>query len=117
MNMSSLLLKHKNLGLAAGLLVTLGTFSQSSFALSCKQNGSVSQIITLDKPIKVSTANTAAGALLWRSQTFTSTFQCVDDRDYPKGENAYLYWIRRRICAISTNLSRLVSTTTAWIIS
>lgn len=90
--MSSLLLKHKNLGLAAGLLVTLGTFSQSSFALSCKQNGSVSQIITLDKPIKVSTANTAAGALLWRSQTFTSTFQCVDDRDYPKGENAYLYW-------------------------
>ena len=46
----------------------------------------------LDKAIKVSTANTAPGALLWRSQTFTSTFQCTDDWNNPKGENAYLYW-------------------------
>lgn len=48
----SSLLKHKNLGLAAGLLVTLGTFSQSSYALSCKQNGSIRQDIVLDKAIK-----------------------------------------------------------------
>lgn len=88
----SSLLKHKNLGLAAGLLVTLGAFSQSSYALSCKQNGSIRQDIVLDKAIKVSTANTAPGALLWRSQTFTSTFQCTDDWNNPKGENAYLYW-------------------------
>ncbi|HHK7934059.1 TPA: fimbrial protein [Serratia marcescens] len=88
----SSLLKHKNLGLAAGVLVTLGAFSQSSYALSCKQNGSIRQDIVLDKAIKVSTANTAPGALLWRSQTFTSTFQCTDDWNNPKGENAYLYW-------------------------
>jgi hypothetical protein len=92
MDMSSLLLKHKKLGLAAGLLVTLGTFSQSSFALSCKQNGSIRQDIVLDKAIKVSTANTAPGALLWRSQTFTSTFQCTDTDNMPNGENAFLYW-------------------------
>jgi hypothetical protein len=91
MNMSSLL-KHKNLGLAAGLLVTLGAFSQSSYALSCKQNGSIRQDIVLDKVIKVSTANTAAGALLWRSKPFTSVFQCVDDWNNPRGEHAFLYW-------------------------
>lgn len=88
----SSLLKHKNLGLAAGLLVTLGAFSQSSYALSCKQNGSIRQDIVLDKAIKVSTANTAPGALLWRSQPFTSTFQCSDTDNMPKGEDAFLYW-------------------------
>lgn len=88
----SSLLKHKNLGLAAGLLVTLGAFSQSSYALSCKQNGSIRQDIVLDKVIKVSTANTAAGALLWRSQPFTSVFQCTDTDNMPNGENAFLYW-------------------------
>lgn len=88
----SSLLKHKNLGLAAGLLVSLGAFSQSSYALSCKQNGSIRQDIVLDKAIKVSTANTAPGALLWRSQNFTSVFQCSDTDGMPQGENAYLYW-------------------------
>lgn len=88
----SFLLKHRHLGLTAGLLVMLGAFSQSSYALSCKQNGNIRQDIVLDKEIKVSTANTTPGALLWRSQNFTSTFQCADTDGYPKGENAYLYW-------------------------
>jgi hypothetical protein len=80
----------------ACLLVTLGAFSQNSYALSCKQNGSVRQDIVLDHEIKVSTANTAPGALLWRSPTFTSTFQCVDDQRKPEGEHAYLYWDPKR---------------------
>ncbi len=86
------LLKHKNPGLIAGLMVMMSIFSQTSFALSCKKNGSVRQDIVLAEVIKVSTANTAPGALLWRSPTFTSTFQCIDDRNKPEGENAYLYW-------------------------
>lgn len=86
------LLKHKNPGLIAGLMVMMSIFSQTSFALSCKKNGSVRQDIVLAEVIKVSTANTAPGALLWRSRTFTSTFQCIDDRNKPEGENAYLYW-------------------------
>ncbi|WP_262179869.1 fimbrial protein [Pseudomonas sp. 5P_3.1_Bac2] len=80
-------------------------FSQNSYALSCKQNGSVRQDIVLDHEIKVSTANTAPGALLWRSPTFTSTFQCVDDRQKPQGENAYLYWDpKRNLAAIHNSI-------------
>ena len=86
------LLKHNRPGLAAGLMIMLGLFSQSSHALSCKENGNIRQDIVLAQLIRVSTANTAAGALLWRSPTFTSTFQCTDDRNKPAGENAYLYW-------------------------
>ncbi|KNC87950.1 fimbrial protein [Trabulsiella odontotermitis] len=65
-----------------------------SFALSCKEAGtnSVKQVITLDKPIVVSTSSLTAGTLLWRSQTFSSTFKCEDTDGYPRGEDAYLYW-------------------------
>lgn len=86
------LLKHKHLGLISGLLVMLGAMSQNSYALSCKKDNGIRQDIVLAQLIKVSTANTVPGALLWRSPTFTSTFQCVDDRNKPDGENAYLYW-------------------------
>ncbi|MBF1995094.1 fimbrial protein [Serratia symbiotica] len=88
----SSLSKYKHLGLATGLLVTLGAVSQNSYALSCKQSGNIRQDIVLDKPIKVSTANTKPGTLLWRSQTYTSTFQCVDDWNHPQGEDAFLHW-------------------------
>ena len=86
------LLTHKHRGLTAGLIITLAAVSSNSYALSCKKNGSIRQDIVLAEQIKVSTANTVPGALLWRSPTFTSTFQCVDDRNHPGGENAYLYW-------------------------
>ncbi|GDX05078.1 fimbrial protein [Buttiauxella sp. A111] len=69
-------------------------FSTNSFALSCKDafTGSAKQIISLDQPINVSTANLQPGQLLWRSQTFSSTFKCEDTDGFPKGENAYLWW-------------------------
>ena len=86
------LLTHKHRGLTAGLIITLAAVSSNSYALSCKKNGSIRQDIVLAEQIKVSTANTVPGALLWRSPTFTSTFQCVDDRNHPGGENAYLSW-------------------------
>lgn len=68
--------------------------SAPALALSCKETGSgnVNQTITLDQPIKVSTGNLQAGTLLWRSQTFTSSFTCTDTDGYPRGEEAYLYW-------------------------
>ena len=80
------LLTHKHRGLTAGLIITLAAVSSNSYALSCKKNGSIRQDIVLAEQIKVSTANTVPGALLWRSPTFTSTFQCVDDRNHPGGE-------------------------------
>lgn len=80
------------LGFMIGLLVILSFFSKSTYALSCTQNGNIRQDIVLDKPIKVSMANLKPGTLLWRSQTYTSTFQCDDDWKYPEGEDTYLYW-------------------------
>jgi len=88
----SSLVKHKRLGLATGLLFTLGAFSQSSYAMSCKQNGNIRQDILLNKPIKVSTANTKPGTLLWRSQNYTSTLQCMAGLVTGYGEDAFLYW-------------------------
>ena len=41
------LLKHNRPGLAAGLMIMLGLFSQSSHALSCKENGNIRQDIVL----------------------------------------------------------------------
>lgn len=75
------------------LVLSSALFSTSSFALSCKKNGTeVSQIITLNDQINVSTANLKPGTLLWRSPTFTSTFTCKDTENHPEGEDAYLYW-------------------------
>lgn len=77
------------------LLVFMGMlFSSSSYALSCKEDpsGSIRQTITLDHQINVSTANLKPGTVLWRSQTFTSTFKCEDTNNYPQGEDAWLYW-------------------------
>ncbi len=74
------------------LMLSMG-YSIKSFALACRgESGSVRQVIILDKPINVSTANKAAGTLLWRSPSYTSEFTCQDDRRHPEGENAYLYW-------------------------
>nr|WP_081005590.1 fimbrial protein [Trabulsiella odontotermitis] len=90
--------KLSRAGLA--LLTLLATsLPLKSFALSCKEAGtnSVKQIITLDKPIVVSTASLTAGSLLWRSQTFTSTFKCEDTDGFPRGEDAYLYWDPTRL--------------------
>lgn len=69
-------------------------FSQSSYALSCKEAGSgnIRQVISIADPIQVSTATLKAGTILWRSQNYTSTFRCEDTNGYPNGENAYLYW-------------------------
>lgn len=86
----SSLLKHKNLGLAAGCWSRWARFSEQLMRWSCKQNGSIRQDIVLDKAIKVSTVNTAPGAAVAFAD-FTSTFQCTDDWNNPKGENAYLY--------------------------
>lgn len=78
--------------LFTGLLCAL--FSSSSYALTCKRasDNSVEQVITLDHPISVSTANLTPNTVLWRSQTFTSTFKCTDTNNYPRGEDAYLWW-------------------------
>ena len=69
-------------------------FSTSSYALSCKEAGSnsVKQVISLDHQIDVSTANLKPGTVLWRSQSFSSTFRCEDTNGYPQGEDAWLYW-------------------------
>lgn len=75
------------------LVLSSALFSTSSFALSCKKNGTeVSQTIALTDQINVSTANLKPGTLLWRSPTFTSTFTCTDTDHMPNGEDAYLYW-------------------------
>ncbi|AEW44332.1 fimbrial-associated protein [Serratia symbiotica str. 'Cinara cedri'] len=88
----SLLLRYRYFNLAIGLLITLGVFSQISYALSCKQNGNIRQDIILDKSIKVSSAHTKPGTLLWRSQDYTTILQCVDDWNIGYGEDAFLYW-------------------------
>lgn len=68
-------------------------FSTGSFALSCKNtSGGVRQDIVLDQEITVPTATLIPGTLLWRSQTFTSTFVCSDTDNHPSGEHAFLYW-------------------------
>lgn len=67
-------------------------FSANSYALSCKDGSSIRQDIKLDREITVPTANLTPGAVLWRSQTFTSTFTCTDTDNHPQGEQAYLYW-------------------------
>ncbi len=76
------------------LILSGALFSTSSYALTCKRasDGSVEQIIPLDHQINVSTANLTAGTVLWRSQTFTSTFKCTDTNNHPQGEDAYLWW-------------------------
>ena len=76
------------------LILSAALFSTSSYALTCKRasDGSVEQIIPLDHQINVSTANLTAGTVLWRSQTFTSTFKCTDTNNHPQGEDAYLWW-------------------------
>jgi hypothetical protein len=78
--------------LLLGLLTTL--FSTSSYALTCKRasDDSVNQDISLTHQINVSTANLTPGTILWRSETYTSTFKCTDTNNYPKGEDAYLWW-------------------------
>lgn len=83
--------------LSHGGLLLLGMvsalFSGDSFAMSCKAtDGGVRQEINLNKQITVPTATLAADTLLWRSQTFTSTFECSDTNNYPTGEDAYFYW-------------------------
>lgn len=77
------------------LILSAALFSTSSYALTCKRtNGGdpLNQTITLDHQINVSTANLAPKTVLWRSQTFTSTFKCSDTNNFPEGENAYLWW-------------------------
>jgi len=76
------------------LALSAALFSQSSFALSCKEagSGSIRQPITIADPIQVSTATLKAGTILWRSQNYTSTFLCEDTNSHPEGEDAYLYW-------------------------
>ncbi|MEO3989819.1 fimbrial protein [Pseudocitrobacter cyperus] len=89
------------------LLLSAALFSTSSYALTCKRanDGSVEQLITLDHQINVSTANLAPNTVLWRSQTFTSTFKCTDTNNHPKGEDAYLWWDPdRQMSAIHNSL-------------
>ncbi|KQN64121.1 MULTISPECIES: fimbrial protein [unclassified Erwinia] len=76
------------------LVLVLSLFSLNSYALSCKDasTGSISEVITLNQAIEVSTANLTAGTVLWRSPVYNSTFKCEDTNGYPSGENAYLYW-------------------------
>ena len=76
------------------LALSAALFSQSSFALSCKEAGSgnIRQIIPIENEISVSTATLKAGTILWRSQNYTSTFRCEDTNGYPNGEDAFLYW-------------------------
>lgn len=76
------------------MMAMFSLFSPSALALSCSEasSGSLSQVIALDQAISVSTANLTPGTILWRSPSYTSTFQCRDSENYPQGENAYLYW-------------------------
>lgn len=94
---------HERFGLTVCLLIAFGAFSQNSYAMSCKQNGSIRQDIVLAQPIKVSTANTAPGTLLWRSPTFTSTFECTDDLRKGKSEDANLFWDPKRNMGVVHN--------------
>lgn len=82
------------------LLVANIICCQQSFALSCRQGSSASS----NDPTGTTLANFpigsvafaksdfVAGRVLWRSETFTSTFTCWDTDSNKSGEDAYIYW-------------------------
>lgn len=59
---------------------------------SANPTGTVTQDIDVGRPIVLAASDFVAGNLIWRSQNFTSTFTCWDTDNYPRGENAYIYW-------------------------
>ncbi len=85
--------------LSVFFLATL-LYTQESLALSCRYSnnsssstptGSVLQNFSIGS-VSFAQSDFTAGALLWRSSTYTATFTCWDTNNYPKGEDAYIYW-------------------------
>lgn len=80
--------------------LTSAIFCQQSFALSCRQGSNASSktpVGTTLAPFPINSVAFAksdfvAGRVLWRSETFTSTFTCWDTDNHPEGEDAYIYW-------------------------
>ncbi|MDV0787617.1 fimbrial protein [Citrobacter amalonaticus] len=75
-------------------------FSERSMALSCRYGSNASSSnptgsILQSFPVgSVSFPRSAftKGTLLWRSSTYTATFTCWDTNNFPRGEDAFIYW-------------------------
>lgn len=75
-------------------------FCQQSFALSCRQGSNASSKTPTGTTLAPFPINSVAfaksdfvqGRVLWRSETFTSTFTCWDTDNHPMGEDAFIYW-------------------------
>ncbi|WP_353143050.1 fimbrial protein [Acinetobacter pragensis] len=84
-------------------LLAIGlTAVQSTWAMRCLSGPKASSSFNIDNAtnktnttnvgtITVTNFNSAANALLWESQTYSSTFTCYDDATTNSSEDAYLY--------------------------
>lgn len=94
--------KWLSLLLNAFLIVISLSAVQSASAMRCLSGGKATSNFNIDTAknttnttnvgtITVTSFNSATNALLWESQTYSSTFTCYDDATTNSSEDAYLY--------------------------